>query len=62
VAFVEYKDIALRTERDVWELTHLPTLAVIAWSGEVATAKESSGSRIRRLFSRKPSKEALADA
>jgi polysaccharide chain length determinant protein (PEP-CTERM system associated) len=62
VAFVEYKDIALRTERDVWELTHLPTLAVIAWSGEVATAKEGSGPRIRRLFGRKPPKEALADA
>ena len=62
VAFVEYKDIALRTERDVWELTHLPTLAVIAWSGEVASAKEGTGPRIKRLFGRKPSKEALADA
>jgi uncharacterized protein involved in exopolysaccharide biosynthesis len=62
VAFVEYKDIALRTERDVWELTHLPTLAVIAWSGDVASAKESGGPRIRRLFGRKPPKDALADA
>ena len=40
----------------------LPTLAVIAWSGEVATAKEGTGPRIRRLFGRKPPKEALADA
>jgi polysaccharide chain length determinant protein (PEP-CTERM system associated) len=61
VAFIEYKDIALRTERDVWELTHLPTLAVIAWSGEVASAKGKL-IRTRRLFGRKPAKEALADA
>jgi polysaccharide chain length determinant protein (PEP-CTERM system associated) len=61
VAFIDYKDIALRTERDVWELTHLPTLAVIAWSGDVAAGRESTASGIRRLFGRKP-KDALADA
>jgi len=61
VAFIEYKDTALRTERDVWELTHLPTLAVIAWSGDVASAKADNASGPRRLFGRKP-KEALADA
>jgi capsular polysaccharide biosynthesis protein len=61
VAFIEYKDIALRTERDVWELTHLPTLAVIAYSAEVAAAKQDSGSRVKRIFGRKPPKEALAD-
>ncbi len=61
VAFVDYKDIALRTERDVWELTHLPTLAVIAWSGDVASARTGPMSGARRLFGRKP-KEALADA
>jgi uncharacterized protein involved in exopolysaccharide biosynthesis len=61
VAFVEYKDIALRTERDVWELTHLPTLAVLAWSGEVASAVQSRRSGLKRL-GRKPPKEALADA
>lgn len=62
VAFIEYKDIALRTERDVWELTHLPTLAVIAYSGEVAAARQDAVSRVRRIFGRKPPKEALADA
>jgi uncharacterized protein involved in exopolysaccharide biosynthesis len=61
VAFIEYKDTALRTERDVWELTHLPTLAVIAFSGEVASATLESTHRKKRLFGRRP-KEALADA
>jgi polysaccharide chain length determinant protein (PEP-CTERM system associated) len=62
VAFVEYKDTALRTERDVWEFTQLPTLAVIAWSGETADAKPGKKRRIKRLFSRTPPKETLADA
>jgi polysaccharide chain length determinant protein (PEP-CTERM system associated) len=30
VAFLEYKDTSLRTERDVWTFTKLPTLATIA--------------------------------
>jgi polysaccharide chain length determinant protein (PEP-CTERM system associated) len=60
VALVEYKDTALRTERDVWDLTHLPTLAVIAWTGDAA--KASSGSRVRRRFGRKPPNDLLADA
>jgi len=62
VALVEYKDTALRTERDVWELTRLPTLAVIAWSGEAADAKTGQRLRLKRLFSRTPPKETLADA
>jgi len=62
VAFLEYRDTALRTEREVWDFTHLPTLAVIAWSGETAEAKQGRGSRIRKLFGRKPRKGALAGA
>ena len=31
VAMLEYKDTALATERDVWEFTKLPTLAVIGF-------------------------------
>lgn len=62
VAFVEYKDIALRTERDVWELTRLPTLAVIAWSGEVASARLGPVPHVKRFFGRKTPKDALADA
>jgi polysaccharide chain length determinant protein (PEP-CTERM system associated) len=55
---LEYKDTALMTERDVWEFTQLPTLAVIAWSGDAAKA---SPGLMKRLFSRKP-KDMLADA
>ncbi len=56
VAFLEYKDTALRTERDVWAFTKLPTLAVIAYSGELNT-KSSKG-----LFKRrKPQDLAPAD-
>ena len=59
VAFLEYKDTALLTERDVWEFTKLPTLAVIAWSGGVTDTKQPG--LLKRLFSRKP-KDILADA
>jgi polysaccharide chain length determinant protein (PEP-CTERM system associated) len=62
VAILEYKDTALRTERDVWAFTQLPTLAVIAWSGGVADSKAGQLARLKRLFSRKPPKELLADA
>jgi polysaccharide chain length determinant protein (PEP-CTERM system associated) len=62
VALLEYKDTALRTERDVWAFTQLPTLAVIAWSGGVADIKPGRLARLKRLFSRKPPKELLADA
>jgi uncharacterized protein involved in exopolysaccharide biosynthesis len=31
VAMLEYKDTAVATERDIWEFTRLPTLAVIAY-------------------------------
>lgn len=58
VALLEYKDTALRTERNVWAFTQLPTLAVIAWSGDAADTQKTG--RLKRLFSRKDSKEALA--
>jgi polysaccharide chain length determinant protein (PEP-CTERM system associated) len=61
IAFLEYKDTALRSERDIWAFTQLPTLAVIAWSGDVAHIKNSRTTRMKRLFSRKPPKEMLAD-
>ncbi len=47
IAFLEYKDTALRTERDVWAFTKLPTLAVIAYSGELNTRRST------KLFQRK---------
>jgi polysaccharide chain length determinant protein (PEP-CTERM system associated) len=62
VALLEYKDTALRTEREVWDFTHLPTLAVIAWSGEAAEVGHVKRGRLKRLFGRKPPKELLADA
>jgi polysaccharide chain length determinant protein (PEP-CTERM system associated) len=62
IALLEYRDTALRTERDVWDFTQLPTLAVIAWSGDVADVKSGRFARLKRLFSRKPSKELLADS
>jgi polysaccharide chain length determinant protein (PEP-CTERM system associated) len=34
VAFLEYRDTAVRTERDIWAFTKLPTLAVIGLTGE----------------------------
>jgi len=59
VALLEFKDTALRTERDVWAFTKLPTLAIIAWSGEVAEYKPS---RLKRIFSRKSPTDPLSDA
>jgi polysaccharide chain length determinant protein (PEP-CTERM system associated) len=61
VALLEYKDTALRSERDIWAFTQLPTLAVIAWSGEIAEIKPTIMARLKRIFSRKP-KDTLADA
>ena len=60
VGLLEYRDTAMLSERDVWEFTKLPTLAVIAWSGGVAETKQPG--RLKRLFSRKPPKDMLADA
>jgi polysaccharide chain length determinant protein (PEP-CTERM system associated) len=60
VAFLEYRDTALRTEAEVWDFTHLPTLAVIAWSGDAIEVQRRGF--LKRIFSRKANKEALADA
>ncbi len=37
VGLLEYRDTALRTERDVWAFTKLPTLAIIALTSEEAS-------------------------
>jgi polysaccharide chain length determinant protein (PEP-CTERM system associated) len=39
VALLEYMDTALRSERDVWAFTKLPTLGVIAYNGEESPVK-----------------------
>ncbi len=68
VALLEYKDTALRNEKDVYAFTRLPTLAVIAYSGEVTVAsartKEplSWKDRAAKLLSRRRRKETLVPA
>ena len=47
VAWREYRDTALRSERDVWAFTKLPTLGVISFTGDLADLKPK-----RRLFGR----------
>ena len=39
VGWIEYRDTAIRTERDLWAFTKLPTLAVISLSGNAAPIK-----------------------
>ena len=46
VALLEYLDTAVRSERDIWAFTKLPTLGVIAFNGEPETVK-------RKLFWRR---------
>jgi polysaccharide chain length determinant protein (PEP-CTERM system associated) len=49
VAWREYRDTALRSERDVWAFTKLPTLGVISFSGEgLEPAKKTSKWRFRK--------------
>ena len=62
VALLEYRDTALRSERDVWAFTQLPTLAIIAWSGSMDSTKSGMWARLKRLFSRKDTKNLLVDA
>jgi polysaccharide chain length determinant protein (PEP-CTERM system associated) len=63
-ALLEYKDTALRTEQDVWAFTKLPTLAVIAYAGEIEphTPPPSKLSRLKRLIRRKAPEETLTKA
>jgi polysaccharide chain length determinant protein (PEP-CTERM system associated) len=63
-AFLEYKDTSLRTEQDVWAFTQLPTLAVIAYAGNVEIKRKKSGlfTRLKGLFRRKMPTEMLSKA
>jgi capsular polysaccharide biosynthesis protein len=60
IALLEYRDTALRSERDVWAFTQLPTLAVIAWTDQPGAAEHTSF--FGRLFRRKRTDEQLVDA
>jgi uncharacterized protein involved in exopolysaccharide biosynthesis len=62
VALLEYRDTALRSERDVWAFTQLPTLAVIAWSASMQEPRLGILARLKRPFSRKTPKKLVADA
>lgn len=62
IAVLEYKDTALRSERDIWAFTQLPTLAVIAWASETAAASSQDRPGLGRLFRRKSGRNQLADA
>ena len=48
VGILEYRDTALRTERDVWAFTKLPTLAIIALTSEEAAVPGPS--KLRGFF------------
>ncbi len=48
VALLEYLDTALRSERDIWAFTKLPTLGVIGFNGDPEPAKSK-----RRWFGRR---------
>jgi polysaccharide chain length determinant protein (PEP-CTERM system associated) len=49
IAFLEYRDKSLRTERDVWAFTKLPTLATIAKIEEVkGKAKSSLADKLKK--------------
>jgi polysaccharide chain length determinant protein (PEP-CTERM system associated) len=48
VALLEYMDTALRTERDIWSFTKLPTLGIIAFTGDAEAIKSK-----RKWFGRK---------
>jgi polysaccharide chain length determinant protein (PEP-CTERM system associated) len=65
-ALLEYKDTSLRTEQDVWAFTKLPTLAVIAYSGEIQpfAGKPGMMGRFKQFFGKKASEpvEALGKA
>ena len=50
VGLLEYRNTALRTERDVWAFTQLPTLAVIAYAPEMASASPEHLPWFRRLL------------
>jgi uncharacterized protein involved in exopolysaccharide biosynthesis len=59
VAFLEYRDKSLRSERDVWAFTKLPTLGIIALTaGAGATSNNGRGWFKRRL---KPGNPPLAN-
>jgi hypothetical protein len=60
-AFLEYKDTALRSERDVYAFTRLPTLGLIALSTQLTEKDKQTRTfnPFKRFFKPK-AKESLA--
>ncbi|HEY6375573.1 MAG TPA: GNVR domain-containing protein, partial [Edaphobacter sp.] len=56
VSWTEYRDTALRSERDIWAFTKLPTLAVISLTGE----SQPETTKQRWTFGRRKPKIAAA--
>ena len=50
--FLEYRDTSLRSERDVWAFTHLPTLGIISISGAMPEDKPHLPGFFARIFKR----------
>jgi polysaccharide chain length determinant protein (PEP-CTERM system associated) len=46
VGLVEYRDTALRSERDIWAFTKLPTLAIISLASEIEPHEVKQGFKI----------------
>ncbi len=64
-AFKEYKDTSLRNERDVWAFTRLPTLGIIAVSGEIPSdhpAHPKLWERVLNRFKRTPTVKTDGDS
>ncbi len=56
IAALEYMDTAIRNERDVWAFTKLPTLGIIAYTGEEVAVKSR-----RRWFRRRGAPDLTAE-
>jgi capsular polysaccharide biosynthesis protein len=62
IAFLEYRDKSLRTERDVWTFTKLPTLATIALIHETKGKGKTKGSKSLLDKDMNPTNKSLANA
>jgi polysaccharide chain length determinant protein (PEP-CTERM system associated) len=65
IGLLEYQNTALRNERDIWAFTRLPTLAVIAYSGEIRAESTEiiKNERIKRKSKKKKDDDiALSEA
>ena len=55
IGLLEYRDTTMRSERDVWHFTKLPTLSLVSFSQEAEDARPPSSGprgRLRSLFRR----------